>query len=64
MKKILAWAIAIFVGFIMAKLVFTILGVVMKLVFFSVITLFFIILMGMFALPIYVIAKKSLFKIR
>jgi hypothetical protein len=64
MKKILAWVVAIFVGLIMAKLVFTILGVVIKFVFFSVFTLFFLLIVAAFALPVYVIAKKSFLKIR
>lgn len=62
MKKILAWVIAIFVGFIIAKVLFTILIVGMKFVFWSIGTLFFLIIMAAFALPIYVIVKKSILK--
>jgi len=61
MKNIVSIAIAIFVGFIIATLIFSVLSIAIGFVFFSIKMLFFVFLIAIFALPIYAIANKSLF---
>jgi len=62
MKNILSLILALFVGFVLARLVFSLLSLAMTFVFFSIKTLLFLILIGIFTLPVYIIIKKSLFK--
>ncbi len=57
-KKFISAAIAIFVAFILVKIFFAILGLVMQLTYI----LSVIIITGIFALPLYIIIKKKWLK--
>jgi drug/metabolite transporter (DMT)-like permease len=61
MKKIISWAIAIFVAYIFVKLIFFILKVTFDIMVFSFVTIVFVALLAVFALPVYVIVRKKLF---
>lgn len=57
-RNIVSIAIALFVGYVFVKLLLIIFGVTLKAVF----SLVVVILVLIFALPIFIIARKSLFK--
>lgn len=60
-NKILSWAIALLIAYVFVKLIFMLFKITITLFVSVATTLITLVLMAVFALPVYVIVRKKLF---